>query len=46
MKATKYIVDGRMKLTLNDKRVIESRVNADAKVSQSVMARDTWLSKV
>ncbi len=38
MKATKYVVDGRMKLTLNDKRVIESRVNADAKVPQVILA--------
>lgn len=38
MKATKYVVDGRLKLTLNDKTVIESRVKADTKVSQVILA--------
>lgn len=38
MKATRYIVDGKLKLTLNDKTTIECRVNADAKVPQVILA--------
>lgn len=38
VKATKYVVDGRMKLSISDKVVIESRVKADAKVSQVILA--------
>ncbi len=38
MKATKYVVDGQLKLTLNDETIIESRVHADAKVPQVILA--------
>lgn len=38
MKATKYVVDGRLKLTLNDKTVIKSRIKADTEVSQVILA--------
>lgn len=38
MKATKYIVDGNLKLTLNNQTIIESRVRADAKVPQVILA--------
>lgn len=38
MKATKYVVDGRLKLTLNNQTIIESRIKADTKVSQVILA--------
>lgn len=38
MKATKYIVDGRLKLFIDEKTTIESRVKADTKVPQVILA--------
>lgn len=38
MKATKYVVDGRLKFQIDGKTKIESRVKADRKVPQVVLA--------
>jgi len=38
MKATKYVVDGHLKLFLDEKTIIESRIKADTKVPQVILA--------